>query len=88
MINEADNNHVALDFVAQAIAPDDTPVGQPVGRKIDVHLTAEKVKVIRNQGVVYNDALDVAPGEYTMRFVVRDDLTGRTGSVSRRLRVE
>jgi hypothetical protein len=88
VVNEADNNHVALDFVAQAIAPDDKPVGQPVGQKIDVHLTAEKLNVIRNQGVVYNGALDLAPGEYTVRFVVRDDLTGRTGSVSGPLKVE
>jgi VWFA-related protein len=88
VINEADNNHVVLDFVAQAIAPDGKPAGQPVGQKIDVHLTAEKFKVIRNQGVLYNGALELPPGEYTVRFVVRDDLSGRTGSVSGPLKID
>jgi VWFA-related protein len=88
VVSEADNNHVVLDFVAQAIAPDGKPVGKPVGRKVDVHLTAEKLKMIRSQGVIYNDALELAPGEYTVRFVVRDDLSGRTGSVSGPLKLE
>jgi VWFA-related protein len=86
--NEADNNHVVMDFVAQAIAPDGKPVGQPVGQKVDVHLTADRLKVIRNQGVLYNGALELPPGEYTVRFVVRDDLSGRTGSVSGPLKVD
>jgi fibronectin type 3 domain-containing protein len=38
--------------------------------------------------VVYRDGLDLAPGEYTIRFVVRDDLSGRTGSVAAPLKVE
>jgi hypothetical protein len=88
VINEADNNHVVLDFVAQALLPDGKAAGQPVGQKVDVHLTADKLKVIRNQGVLYNGALELPPGEYTVRFVVRDDLSGRTGSVSGPLKVD
>jgi VWFA-related protein len=88
VINEADSNHVVLDFVAQAVAPDGKAAGQPVGQKVDIHLTADKLKVIRNQGVLYNGALELPPGEYTVRFVVRDDLSGRTGSVSGPLKVD
>ena len=88
VVNEAENNHVVLDFVAQAIAPDGKTAGQPVGQKVDVHLTADKLKVIRSQGVLYNGALELPPGEYTVRFVVRDDLSGRTGSVSGPLKVD
>jgi hypothetical protein len=88
VINEADNNHVVLDFVAQAVAPDGKAASQPVGQKVDVHLTADKLKAIRNQGVLYNGALELPPGEYTVRFVVRDDLSGRTGSVSGPLKVD
>jgi VWFA-related protein len=88
VINEADNNHVVLDFVAQAIASDGKAASQPVGQKVDVHLTSDKLKAIRDQGVLYNGALELPPGEYTVRFVVRDDLSGRTGSVSGPLKVD
>jgi VWFA-related protein len=88
VINETDNNHVVMDFVAVALASDGKPVGRPLGKKVDVHLTPENLSRIRQQGVAYNGALDLAPGEYTLRFVVRDDLTGRTGSVSGPLKVE
>src|SRR5580693_8053468 len=77
VINDADNNHVALDFVAMAKSPEGKAVDQPKGQKIDLHLTPERLSAIRRQGVVYRDALDLAPGEYTVRFVVRDDLSGR-----------
>jgi VWFA-related protein len=88
VINDADNNHVALDFVAMAKTPEGKAVDHPMGQKVDVHLTPERLLAIRQQGVVYRDALDLAPGEYTVRFVVRDDLSGRTGSVAAPLKVE
>ena len=88
VINDADNNHVALDFVAMAKTPEGKAVDHPVGQKVDVHLTPERLSAIRQQGLVYRDALDLAPGEYTIRFVVRDDLSGRTGSVAAPLKVE
>jgi len=88
MINETDDNHVSLEFVALAETPQGKRVGQPVGQKVDLHLTAARLATIRQQGIVYRDALDLAPGEYTVRFVVRDDLSGRTGSVAAPLKVE
>jgi VWFA-related protein len=88
VINDADNNHVALDFVAMAKTPEGKAVDHPIGQKVDIHLTPERLSAIRQQGLVYRDALDLAPGEYTVRFVVRDDLSGRTGSVAAPLKVE
>jgi len=88
VINEADNNHIVLDFVALAVTPEGNPAGQPVGQKVDAHLSAEKLALIRLRGVIYKGGLDLAPGEYTVRFVVRDDLNGRTGSVSGPLKVQ
>jgi VWFA-related protein len=87
-IDDADNNHMVLDFVALAKNPEGKMVGQPFGQKVDLHLTPEKLASIRQKGVVYRDALDLLPGEYTVRFVVRDDISGRTGSVSALLKVE
>ena len=88
VINEADNNHLTLEVVALAFTPDGKRVGQPVGQIVDVHVTAAKLAAIQKQGLAFVDALNVTPGEYTVRFVVRDDFTGRTGSVTAPLKVE
>ena len=59
-----------------------------MGQKVDAHLSPEKLSSIRKNGVAYSGFLDLAPGEYTVRFVVRDDLSGRIGSVAAPLKVE
>jgi VWFA-related protein len=88
LINDADNNHVALEIVALAKTPEGKQVDHPVGQKFDAHLTSERVSSIRQKGAAFRGALDLAPGEYTVRFVVRDDLSGRIGSVAAPLKVE
>src|SRR5271166_1054811 len=82
LIDSADNNHVVLDFMVLVKTPEGKAVDPPSGKKIDAHLTAEKLAAIRQKGIAYGGAVDLAPGEYTMRFVVRDDLSGRVGSVA------
>jgi hypothetical protein len=37
---------------------------------------------ININGLGYGDTLELAPGSYKLRLVVRDDLTGQIGSVS------
>jgi hypothetical protein len=88
LIDVVDNNHVELDVVAVAKTPEGKPVGQPVGRRIDLHPTPEQVATIREKGLNYRGALDLAPGEYTVRIVVRDGLSGRIGSIAAPLKVE
>ena len=88
LIDDADNSRIALDFVALAKTPDGKQVDQPVVQKIDAHLTPEKLASIRQNGVGYKGYLDLAPGEYTVRLVVRDNLSGRIGSVAAPLKVE
>ena len=88
LINEGDNNHVALDFVALAKTPEGKAADLPVSQVVDTHLTSEKSVAIRNVGLGYRGALNLAPGEYTVRLVVRDKLSGRMGSVTAPLKVE
>jgi len=88
LIDIADNNHVALEFFAQAKTIEGKPVDHSVGQKVDLHPTAEHLKIMREEGIGYRGALDLAPGEYSVRFVVRDDLSGRVGSVAAPLKVE
>jgi hypothetical protein len=87
-VNDADNNHLVLEFMAVAKTPDGKQAAQPVGQRIDTHVSAEKLSSIRQKGVAYAGALDLVPGEYTVRFVVRDDLSGRVGSVAAPLKIE
>jgi VWFA-related protein len=88
VIDDADNNHVAMDFMVVARTSEGKAVDQPSGKKIDAHLTPERLSAVRQLGLAYGGALDLAPGEYTVRFVVRDDLSGRVGSLSAPLKVE
>lgn len=88
LIDDSDNNHLAIDLVAVAKTPEGKPVENPTDKKIEAHLSAEKMASIRQNGVAFKGSMDLAPGEYTVRFVVRDNLSGRVGSVAAPLRVE
>lgn len=88
LVDETDNNHVVLEFMAMAKTPEGKPLDHPVGQILNVHVAADKLPMIQKKGVAYGGALDLAPGEYTVRFVVRDDLSGRIGSVAAPLKVE
>jgi VWFA-related protein len=88
VVDETDNNHVVLDFLALAKTPEGKSAGQPVDQKLEARLSPEKVASIRKKGVAYAGSLDLAPGEYTVRFVVRDDIGGRVGSVAAPIKVE
>jgi VWFA-related protein len=88
MVNEADNNHVTLEFVALAKTAEGKPASPPIGRTVDAHLTADRLASVRQKGVAYSGDMNLAPGEYTVRFIVRDNLSGRTGSVAAPLKVE
>lgn len=49
---------------------------------IDDHLKADGLEKLRSQGMGFRSFLTMSSGEYTVRFVVRDRLTGRMGSLS------
>ena len=88
LVDETDNNHVVLEFLALTKTPEGKPVDRPVGQIMNVHVAANQLPSIQKKGVAYAGGLDLAPGEYTIRFVVRDDLSGRIGSVAAPLKVE
>jgi hypothetical protein len=43
---------------------------------------------VRANGVSFQNALQLNPGKYTVRFVVRDNVTGKVGSVTAPLTVD
>lgn len=82
-----DNNHLTLDIVAVAHlvaakkAEKQKDAGQ-VLKTIDAHIQADHMDQFRAGGLTYSGSLDLPPGNYEIRFVVRDDLSGRVGSLS------
>jgi hypothetical protein len=88
LIDTGDNNHIALEFVAAATTPTGEKVDQPVGKKFDLHPTGDSLTTLKQKGISYRGALDLAPGEYNVRIVVRDSVSGRIGSVAAPLKVD
>jgi hypothetical protein len=88
LINVSDDNHLALDIVALAFTAYGKRVGPPTDQKVDIHLRPERADVIRQQGLTFRDVLNLGKGEYSIRFVARDEFTGRVGSVAAPLKVE
>ncbi len=88
LVDETDNNHVALEFLAMAKTPEGKAISNPIDQTVNVHVAADKLLSIKKHGVVFAGGLDLAPGEYSIRFVVRDNLSGRVGSVAAPLNVE
>ena len=85
-VEEGNNNHALLEFAAVAR----TGAGQAAGemsQTVDIHLKPDSLKMVREHGMDYRGSLNVAPGEYTVHFVVQDRLSGRIGSVSASLKV-
>jgi VWFA-related protein len=86
-VDEGKDNHVRIDFFAVARTATGDSAGQ-VGQTIDSHLNPENLAKMQHGGMSYDNALVLQPGDYTVRFVVRDELSGRMGTVSAPLTVK
>lgn len=78
-----DPNQPRLDLDVIAVAR--TGKGEnadAISQKVAADLKPDKVAELTKGGVRYTNSLQVAPGDYTAHFVVRDNLTGRIGSIS------
>jgi VWFA-related protein len=85
VIDEADKNRFDVDFIAQA-----TQAGVPAANKGQTAkgtIPAASLAKIKADGIFYNNTLELPAGNYQVRFVVRDNLSGRIGSVSAPLTV-
>ena len=79
LINEADSNRIDIEFVAQA-----TNKGAAVGtvsQTIKGVIVPDTLAKLKTDGIVYRNSLSLSPGDYQVRFIVRDNLSGKIGSV-------
>jgi VWFA-related protein len=79
-IDAGDGNRVSLEFIAQAKTGKGDSAGN-FGQTFQAKLGAQQAEQIRSSGVTYHNAIEVSPGDYGVRFVVRDNVSGRMGSV-------
>lgn len=82
-------NGLNFDF-AVAAYPANGKDAQPAGtfaKRFETSLSETQLASIRAKGVDFHYDLDLAPGKYAVRFVVRDNMTGKVGSVTAPLTV-
>ena len=85
-VDESDRNYFAVDFWAAARSTAGSPAGD-VEQTMEGHLKPETLEQFRKKGIDYSGAISLAPGEYTVRFIVRDRLSGRIGTLAAPLKV-
>jgi hypothetical protein len=88
LLSGSDNNHLRVELIAQVRTPKGAAVGEILVRRIDGHATSEHMALYREKGFEAVGGIELAPGEYTVRFVICDDLSGRLGSVDAPINVE
>lgn len=80
-LEEADNNHLSLEFAAVAKDPKGLPMGA-FSKAVEGHLAGPMAGDIKTKGVKFPGTFELAPGEYILVFAVRDNLSQLIGSVS------
>ena len=80
------NREGKFEFVAQAYDPKGRVTG--VARDaVSVKLPVEKAEKIKSGGIFYSTGFQLRPGAYNLKFLVRDNVTGKLGSFEQAIRV-
>jgi VWFA-related protein len=80
-IDPSDGNLVSIAFAAFAKTSKGAIAGDFV-KELEGRLPEATAQEIAVKGVIYDGEITVPAGNYTVRFVVRDNLSGRMGTVS------
>ena len=88
VIDPATQNNLNFDFAAVAWSDKDGKEASRAALNFTKTLPEEQLAAIRASGVHFTNALQLGPGKYTVRFVVRDNVTGKVGSVTAPLTVD
>ena len=78
--------HIDFDVVAIARA-DGGKEAARLNQHVDRNYSAQNIAEIRRIGIDYSNHLELARGEYGVWFVIRDNLSGKTGSLVVRVKV-
>jgi VWFA-related protein len=86
IVPEDEHGRVNFDIVAIARAEGGKQAGD-FNQHVDRRFPAQSLQEIRTIGVDFKNSFELASGEYAVWFVVRDNISGRTGSSVVRLKV-
>ena len=81
-------NKLDFDFAAVAFSEKDGKQAAISSLNFSKSVPDAQVASVRTNGVDFRNALALGPGKYTVRFVVRDNVTGKVGSVTAPLTVD
>ncbi len=76
-VTEKDKDNATIDILGTVLEGGKFPVGRL--RDI-VKLTVQSAQQVRRKNVQYNTGFVLAPGSYHLKFIVRENQTGRMGS--------
>lgn len=80
-------NLLDFDYEALAYATKDGKQANSLEKSVQGNIPAEHVAQLQKEGVGLKNELELPPGDYTVRFVVRDNVSGKVGSVSAPIKV-
>jgi len=83
----AGRDQLNFDFAALAFDKDGKTAGQAMQRFTKA-VPPDQLPSVRTNGIGFRNALELTPGQYTVKFVVRDNVTGKVGSVTAPLTVD
>jgi len=76
-VTEKDKDNATIDIIGQVLEGSKFPVGH---LRDTVKLAVDSTQQVRRKNVQYNTGFVLAPGSYHLKFVVRENQTGRMGS--------
>lgn len=80
------NKQARFEFLAQVTDPKGKVSG--VARdQLQVTIPADRAEKLKSGGIFYTTGFDLKPGEYTLKFLVRDNGTGKLGTFEEPLSV-
>ncbi|MGH9712165.1 MAG: VWA domain-containing protein [Candidatus Acidiferrales bacterium] len=85
-VDESDGNHLSMDFAAMAVSAKGKIAGE-FSKQMEGKLGPAPAKAIKSGNAFFPGEMELAAGDYMVRFVVRDNLSGRMGSISTSLKI-
>jgi VWFA-related protein len=83
-VQEKDKDSATIDIIGQVLEGGKFPVGR---LRDTVKLAVDSAQQVRRKNVQYNTSFALAPGSYHLKFIVRENRTGRMGSFETDVRI-
>ena len=80
LINEAAQNHFSFDLASIVTNNKGVNAGK-FEQPFQGNIKPEAMSIVRARGITYHNTMVLSPGQYTVKMVVRDNLSGK-GSLS------